>query len=401
MKRTLIISAWAPPQTGGSPIILGRLLQRFPKNSYLILTSSKVASNGKSVGEWLPAQYFYIGGESPSFFTVDQSKPVSPFHKAFRAILGRTILPILIELGDLKKIIEIRNRAIRITQNEPVDLLLGTSDNGPFLLGSYLASRKTRIPLYVLLFDLYANNNFSFPKRVLANFMEKRILRHSSRVFVTNEKTRDHYRRLYQIEPTIIEHPIKIPRVVQAKPSKEKPVIMYTGAIYWAQRDSVINLIKAIKMVPEVSLKIFTAATKEQLERIGAWGEGVSLGFSKNVGISKEQSKADILFLPMGFETPAPEIIRTASPGKLPEYLVSGIPILVHAAFDSYIAEYARKFGWGLVVDQNDPAVLAKAIKRLLSDYDLRKKLVRNAFETAKERHNQDKVSDLYLNYFK
>ena len=263
MKKTLIISAWAPPQTGGSPIILGRLLQRFPKNSYLILTSSKVASNGKSVGEWLPAQYFFIGDEPSIFPTVNQPESIGPFCKALRAILGRTILPILIELGDLKKIIEIRNRAIKITQNEPVDLLMGTSDNGPFLLGSYFASRKTGIPLYVFLFDLYANNNFSFPKRVLANFMEKRILRHASLVFVTNEKTREYYRRLYQIEPVVIEHPIRIPREVQAKPSKEKPVIMYTGAIYWAQRDAVINLIKALEMVPEVSLKIFTAATKE------------------------------------------------------------------------------------------------------------------------------------------
>lgn len=401
MKRTLIISAWAPPQTGGSPIILGRLLQRFPKNSYLILTSSKVASNGKSVGEWLPAKYFYIGSESPGFLTVDQSNLVSLFHKAFRAILGRTILPILIELRDLKKIIEIRNRAIEIIQSEPVDLLMGTSDNGPFLLGSYLASLKTGIPLYILLFDLYAHNNFSFPKRVLANLMERKILRHASHVFVTNEKTREYYQRLYQIDPAVIEHPIRIPLEVQAKPSKEKPIIMYTGAVYWAQRDAVVNLVKALDMVPEVSLKIFTAATKEQLERIGAWGERVSLGFSKNVGIRKEQSKADILFLPMGFETPAPEIIRTASPGKLPEYLVSGIPILVHAASDSNVAEYARKFDWGLVVDKKDPVVLSEAIKELLTDNDLRKELVRNAFAVAKERHDQENVSDRFLNYFR
>ncbi|MEX2007802.1 MAG: glycosyltransferase [Candidatus Levyibacteriota bacterium] len=402
MKRTLIISAWAPPQAGGSPIILGRLLHKFPKNSYLILTSSTAAFKGNSVGKRLPAKYFFIGSVLASHPNQGRSRPTNLFYKAFGFVFRRTISPLIVELRDLKKIIEIRNRAVEITKNESVDLLMGTSDNGPFLLGSYLASRRTGVPLYVFLFDLYAHNNFSFPKRVIANLMERIILRHASRVFVTNDKTAKYYRKLYQIEPTVVEHTIRIPDVVDAKTAKEKPLVTYTGAIiYWAQKDSVINLIKALNLVPEVSLKIFTALTKEQLERIGVWGDKVSLGFSKNTDIKREQSKADILFLPMGFETPFPEIPRTASPGKLPEYLVSGVPILVHAPPDSYIAEDARKLGWGLVVDQKDPVVLASAIKGLLADNNLRKKLVRNAFAVAKERHDQQKVSDLFLNYFR
>ena len=103
----------------------------------------------------------------------------------------------------------------------------------------------------------------------------------------------------------------------------------------------------------------------------------------------------------MGFKTPAPEITQTATPGKLPEYLISGVPILVHAAPDSYISEDAKKYGWGMVVDKSDPEVLAAGIKRLLSDNKLRKKLVSNAFKVAKKRHNDKLIAAQFLNHFR
>jgi len=62
-------------------------------------------------------------------------------------------------------------------------------------------------------------------------------------------------------------------------------------------------------------------------------------------------------------------------PGKMGEYLASGRPILVHGPSDSFITSYFRQHECGLVVDENDPAQLARAIDSLLNDADLRKRL--------------------------
>ncbi len=87
------------------------------------------------------------------------------------------------------------------------------------------------------------------------------------------------------------------------------------------------------------------------------------------------QRKADILFLPLGFDTPIPEVIRTASPGKMGEYLASGRPILVHAPADSFVSCYFREHGCGVVVDQSDPGMLSQAIHHILEDTRLRREM--------------------------
>jgi hypothetical protein len=75
-----------------------------------------------------------------------------------------------------------------------------------------------------------------------------------------------------------------------------------------------------------------------------------------------------VLFLGLGFDTPHVDVIQTASPAKLPEYMASGRPILVHAPRGSHVAEYAREEGFAEVVDAPDDEALRAAVTRVLSD---------------------------------
>ena len=86
-----------------------------------------------------------------------------------------------------------------------------------------------------------------------------------------------------------------------------------------------------------------------------------------------------MLFLPLAFNSPYPQILRTAAPGKMGEYLASGRPILVHAPSDSFVAWYFREHQCGLVVDENDPAQLLMGIRRILTDSELGTALGRRA----------------------
>jgi len=396
MRKTLVVSAGVPPRLAGVPIILGRLLKEFPRGSYYILTSIK-STQGNVLGERLPASYNFV------------DKPRVNFEKRYRGVLLYKFSNALFQFilrkflsgfSALYNAFAVKREAINIIKRNPVDRILGISDDGPFFLGAYLASRKSKLPLHVILFDLYAHNNFNFQKQLVANFMEGKIIKHATKVFVTNTKTRDYYQKLYGVKAIVIEHPVAIPHPVEARVSRKNEVV-FTGSIYWAQHDAVVNLAKAIKFVPKAYLKLFTSVNKPQLRKMGVSGDKISIGFGESEEILREQRQADILFLPMGFKTPAPEITQTATPGKLPEYLISGVPILVHAAPDSYISEDAKKYGWGMVVDKSDPEVLAAGIKRLLSDNKLRKKLVSNAFKVAKKRHNDKLIAAQFLNHFR
>ena len=97
------------------------------------------------------------------------------------------------------------------------------------------------------------------------------------------------------------------------------------------------------------------------------------------------QQKADLLFLPLAFEAPFPGLIRTSAPGKTGEYLAAGRPVLVHAPPDSFLAWYFREHDCGLVIDENNPARVAEAIERLLTDSSLQQRLSANAWRRAEE----------------
>jgi glycosyltransferase involved in cell wall biosynthesis len=96
------------------------------------------------------------------------------------------------------------------------------------------------------------------------------------------------------------------------------------------------------------------------------------------------QMEADLLFLPLAFNSPYPELVRTSATTKLGEYLAARRPVLVHAPPDSFVSWYFRRYDCGLVVDESDPARLAEGIERVLGDAGLRRLLSANAWERAR-----------------
>ena len=97
------------------------------------------------------------------------------------------------------------------------------------------------------------------------------------------------------------------------------------------------------------------------------------------------QKTADVLFLPLAFDLPIPEVIRSSAPAKLGEYLASGRPILVHAPAGSFVTELIRDAAAGVVVDTPDPQRLAEALLRIADDATLRERVVANASLLARQ----------------
>jgi hypothetical protein len=98
--------------------------------------------------------------------------------------------------------------------------------------------------------------------------------------------------------------------------------------------------------------------------------------------------EADLLLLPVGFDSATVEFIRYSMPTKVPAYLVSGTPILAYGPAGVAQIDYARREGWALVVDREGVEPLADAMQMSLADVDLRQQLVRHALDTAMQNHD-------------
>jgi glycosyltransferase involved in cell wall biosynthesis len=106
--------------------------------------------------------------------------------------------------------------------------------------------------------------------------------------------------------------------------------------------------------------------------------------------------QSDLLFLGLSFNTAYPDVIRTASPAKLPEYMASGRPILIHAPEGSHVARYGREGGFCEVVDVADDDELQAGIVRVLSDPQLAEERAVRAQELARQVHEVSRVRERF-----
>ena len=403
-RKFLIISSYAPPAISGAPLMMYNLLRYFPENSFVILTNHFGIDNRViKKGNWLKAKYFYF--DTPTLTTIPQRE--ESFFQKFKSFIKKfTLLKLLAQFFLLFYLpFNIVRRGKKIIEKENIELLLGYSDYGPAFFSTYILHKITKKPFFLYLYDIYYGNNFPFPYKILAYFLEPKLFRRAEKIFVMGEALQKYYQKKYKREIFVIPNSIPIEK---SKPEflsnhSEPYKIVFTGTIYRPQAEAIKNLIKAIKELeePKVQLWLYTPHNRKFLNSQGIFeSEKVVFAAGLPSEMRKIQKLADILFVPLAFKTKYSLLINTSSPGKTFEYLVSGRPILIHAPKGSYIAEYAKKHKFALVVDEESIDKLKKAIKRLIFDKAMVRRLINNAWQTAIFNHDAEKTSRLFQSFF-
>jgi glycosyltransferase involved in cell wall biosynthesis len=253
--------------------------------------------------------------------------------------------------------------------------------------------------LTVLLLDIYAGNNYSWLKRLVARLYEGRLLRGAKTVIVTNESTRAHYSRSYGIDPVVLPHSAPSQGTHPYRHAEGQSIV-FAGSIYWAQRDAIEDLVLALQQLPNARLTLLTDASESEIRHLRGHSTQVEARYVAAEEVAESYSRADVLFLPLSFGKSGRDVIRTALPGKLPEYLAAGVPVLVHAPADSFIAQDAIRHGWGLVVDTPGPSGLVDALHTLFTNDEIRRRLVTRATEIAMSRHDERQVAESFRRLF-
>jgi glycosyltransferase involved in cell wall biosynthesis len=107
-------------------------------------------------------------------------------------------------------------------------------------------------------------------------------------------------------------------------------------------------------------------------------------------------AKSDILLFPVDFERESIEYIRLSMPTKVPAYMATGVPILVYGPPDVASVQYAKREGWGYVVDEQSAEALATGVLQLCTDKELRARLSRHSHDLAAKKHEAALVRNLF-----
>ncbi len=388
--KIAVLSHILPPSPSGQAIALSGLLEGTPSDMYCLISCGNYGSDADtdSSAQKLPGRYHAL---RPVF-----QLPVKAGSLLFAGnILFNVTLGILNRARQIKKIIV----------REKCSLLLACTGDLYDLPAAFLASRWTGVPLVPYIFDDYVFQ-WTGCYRAIARLLEPAILRHARRVVVPNEYMCEEYLKRYGVRSTVIHNSCPLPDLVELDRaarvfSEDEINIVYAGAIYHAHYDAFHNLLAALERMSmkNIKLHLFTAQPEEELKRNSICGPRIVYHphiSRKDVPIILRQ--ADILFLPLAFVSPIPEVIRTSAPGKTGEYLSVGRPVLVHAPQDTFVSCYFRKKECGIVVGKNDTGLLAKEIARLIDDRELQFKLGEKARQVAVSEFCIEKSNKVFFN---
>ncbi len=373
--KTAIVSHVLPPSPSGQAVVLYRLLEGLPPDRYCLISRERYEGDarGDDASVRLPGRYHHL------------DPPPAPV-----GVRRADLFSVRLTADALAAARDRARQILHIARSEGCGLIVGCTGDLLDLPAAGLAGEWGGIPVVPYLFDDYVHQ-WTGPTRRAARRLEPAVFRRSRGAIAPNEFLQAEYARRRGVGVALVRNPCPMPDLDAL--DREGPVfgdggihIVYTGAVYRAHYDAFRNLVAAMRLVgrPDARLHIFTAQSDAELAAAGICGPGiVRHPHIPQSEVPRVLRGATLLFLPLAFDSPIPEAVRTSAPGKTGEYLAAGRPILVHAPADSFVSWYFRSNGCGAVADRADPGRLASAIGELLADGDLRSRISREARRTA------------------
>ena len=373
--KVLLVSESLPPLRNGQGLVLYRLLRDKRPDEYCLASQNNWVGSSAQPGQ-LPGPYYHLA--RPTQLNRGYRLGLSHIRDAIN-------MPLIVS--------QLARQLVDIIKREKCDVVLGCTGDIADLPAALSASRQVGVPFFAYLFDHYVYREWRYPiRRWWARYFERQLMREAAGVIVPNEVLRDDLRARFGIEPVVIHNSLEISSYKMnggppARTENEGIKIVYTGDVYEAHYDAFRNLMAAIELLdrPDVKLHLYTDRPLELLADYGIKGPIVRHPQQSPDAMPRVQMGADMLFLPLAFNSPYPDLVRTSATTKLGEYLAARRPIVVHAPPDSFPVTYFRQHECGVVVDRLDPSLLAREIIRLLDNTALRERLAARAWEQARQ----------------
>lgn len=394
MKRIAFISHVLPGITNGQSIVLSRLLGDLTTAEYIFISSTIRRLNQKESDAYnkLHSPRSLTSGRTP--WLLRRLRRMGLFHNWV-----------------FSTAVKHRARVIAraVIKNQCGVLVACSGGDLIDIPAAVEAGRLTKLPVFLYYFDDYpgqweavgtgwqtafANHQrvavehslepfisgIIVPNEMLAEEVTQRLSRRVPVAVVRNLVDLSSYKQLVQTK-----RDATCSKSLQSE--KRNHIILYTGSVYNAQADSLNNIIQAIqKLVKDgyhIALKIYSNEAG-QLNHYPRLYENVSVHDPISPDeIAKLQSSADVLLLPLSFDSDYPSLIKTSAPGKFGEYLAAGTPMFIHAPRDSFPVVFANRHRCAQVCDTPDVSSVYKALASLLDCPNTSSNLVENALRAS------------------
>jgi len=384
----LIVWSWLPCNHSGAGILMRRLFSDYTPDRLWALTSRQSMRGLASYDPVPPPQ---------------RQVPVREIqiHRRWIGILALFLNYMLIPWTVWRGVQLVRTQQVEAIFTVPWD---------HFTIAAYFLHKITSLPLYVYVMDDHLGaRRRRILRPLLYSLLMPVVMRSARRVWGVSDEMCEYLNRMYNADSRpllpLVDLSIFSSSSVETSHVASVLNIVFTGAIYSGQADSVRRLVHVLDRESQSStsqplnmhLTLYTMMSENALRRMGMLGKNVSSARVTNENIPQVLSKANIAFVPISFDPAMRHFAETSFPTKIAEYVASGVPILAHVPPYSTVARYCHEHGCGLVVDEPNEESLHDALILLSTDTALRTNLSMRALEAARRKHDATRIASDFL----
>ncbi len=236
--------------------------------------------------------------------------------------------------------------------------------------------------------------------RYLDEFAE--LVRSADIAIAINQEMAEEYEKRYQRPFLFLPMPVELASYqstartqwVTGQPFR----LLYGGRVGWAIHESLADIAIAVHSLRKDGADVVFDIMTFQIEEVPAFSiesDGVNVQTPGPLSdLARLQAEVDVLVICYDFDPESFRQARYSMPAKLAPCMASGTPILVYGPPGLPVVEYARRDGWGKVVDKRDPVTLKTAVRELMESSTLREQLGLISKKLATERHDAKLVSE-------
>jgi glycosyltransferase involved in cell wall biosynthesis len=405
--RVLFVTPAAFNRTTGGGITFGNLFAGWPKNRLATAHNDPIPTTTETceryyrlgpreIRRWGPLERVAPAAGSSSAENGSAQSPRFGFLKAAKNIVFGQQLP---DGGTLSPEVE---RWIAEFRPEVLYTILGT--NGMMELVDAI-QRRFSLPLVIHMMDDWPESSYrggalGFLSRRRMTGLLRNLMRQAAVRFGICDAMCAAYEGRYGASFISFQNTIDHARwaafaktgLTVGSPAE----LVYVGSILpVAQLESLAECCQAVAKMEDVRLSIYSPSVYAEAHRhrlVVAPNIALRDTITDDDAFFRRLASADALLLPVNFDPEAVRLLRYSMPTKVPAYLLSGTPILAYGPDSVAQIRYALDGDWAHVVSERGTGVIAKGLRRILTDTRLRARLSWNARSLARERHDTSTV---------
>lgn len=383
-ERWVAVTAYFPPIVGGSSTVAANLISTFAPDTVRVISERPATLGGRHSAEPPP-------GVAVTRFGLPAALHRLPFAKYW------------IRWGRYALVPAVR-RAVLDAVEQGARCIVAWYPSWPFLLAAAQAARLARLPCFTYHMDAPVPwPQAPWPDRYFLRRRQVPLLQAAHGRLVISEALADDFQQRFGLSSTVIRHGLDLRLYPPAEPSAAAaggPLrLVHTGVVEHLQYESLRRIIDAVAQCPQLQARVLlsTPNRREDLAACGLAQPHVEIMALPTPEVRALQRSASVLLAVLPFFGQIKALDLTAFPTKLVEYMAAGVPILVHAPPESFLARHVRHHRYAWLVDRPDPAALIAALKALQSDAALRRQLAQRARQTAEELYALPRVAHAFV----